>query len=150
MIVRMNHMSFTVSDLERSVEFYQKVLGLNLLDIGGRDPLFSEKVTGVKGADLRVAYLGTSNCAVELIQYLSPKGKKIDTRTCNIGSAHVCFVVDNFQAMIDNLRKNNVVFSGEPSIVPGGPNKGKAVLYFEDPDSNTIEFLSDGVVDEKR
>lgn len=138
----MNHISFTVSNLDQSVEFYRDVLGLELIDVSGRDIPFSERVTGVAGANLRIAYLRTSNCAVELIQYLSPPGERIDTRVCNVGSAHVCFNVDDFDEMLDRLRKEPVVFGGKPSIVPAGPNKGKAVLYFEDPDSNTIEFIS--------
>ena len=146
MIVEMNHMSFTVSNLDRSVDFYQRVLGLTLISVAGRDSAFSSRVTGITGAELRIAYLRAPNAAVELIQYLSPAGEKIDTRTCNVGSAHVCFIVDDFEAMVDRLRKSGVVFPGEPASVPAGPNEGRGVLYFEDPDSNTIEILSDRVI----
>jgi len=142
MIVEMNHMSFTVSELDRSVKWYQETLGLELTSLAGRDAAFSSRVTGIPGAELRIAYLKAPNCAVELIQYLSPPGEKIDTRTCNVGSAHVCFIVDDFAAMVDRLRAENVVFAGLPSIVPDGPNIGRGVLYFEDPDSNTVEILS--------
>ena len=34
MITRMNHMSFTVSNLERSVDFYHNTLGLELKGSG--------------------------------------------------------------------------------------------------------------------
>ena len=142
----MNHMSFTVSNLDKSIEFYQKILGLELVNKSERDSVFSGKVTGIQGAKLIIAYLRTSNCAIELIQYLSPKGKKLDTKTCNVGSAHVCFIVTEFQKMVGKLKENNVRFSGKPTIIPAGPNKGKAVLYFEDNDSNTIEIISEDVV----
>ncbi len=144
----MNHMSFTVSNLEKSIDFYQNVLGLKLVDVDYREKSFSEQVTGIKGAHLKIAYLETSNCAVELIQYLSPEGCKLDARSCNVGSAHVCFFVENFNEMVDKLRKKKVVFAGVPSIVSAGPNKGRGVLYFEDPDSNTIEFISCEVVEQ--
>lgn len=143
MIVEMNHMSFTVSDLERSIRFYRDTLGLTLISLAGRDKAFSAKVTGIPDAELRIAYLGAPNCAVELIQYLSPRGETIDTRTCNVGSAHVCFIVDDFEPMVARLRGAGIVFPGEPAVVPAGPNLGRGVLYFEDPDSNTIEILSD-------
>jgi catechol 2,3-dioxygenase-like lactoylglutathione lyase family enzyme len=146
----MNHMSFTVSNLEKSIEFYQKILGLELVNKSERDIEFSEKVTGIQGAKLVIAYLKTSNCAVELIQYLSPQGIRLDTKTCNIGSAHVCFIVAEFQKMVGKLKENNVRFSGKPTIIPAGPNKGKAVLYFEDNDSNTIEIISKSVVRKQR
>jgi catechol 2,3-dioxygenase-like lactoylglutathione lyase family enzyme len=125
------------------VHWYQDVLGLTLVSLASRDPSFSARVTGIPGAELRIAYLTAPNCAVELIQYLRPKGDKLDTRTCNVGSAHVCFIVDDFEAMVQRLRGRGVVFPGEPAVVPAGPNIGRGVLYFEDPDSNTVEILSD-------
>lgn len=143
MIIETNHMSFTVSNLDRSIRFYEGLLGLQTVSVAGRDPAFSARVTGIPGAVLRIAYLRVANCAVELIQYLSPEGVKIDTRSCNVGSSHICFVVDDFDDLVERLRQAQVVFAGEPSIVPAGPNKGRAVLYFEDPDSNTVEILSD-------
>ncbi len=136
-------MSFTVSDLTTSVAFYRDVLGLELASLAERDPEFSARVTGIPGAHLRIAYLRAPNASVELIQYLQPEGARIDTRTCNVGSAHVCFIVDDFPALMQRLREANVVFSGEVATVPAGPNIGRGVVYCEDPDGNTVEFLSD-------
>ena len=142
MITTVNHISFTVSDLNASVKFYNEVLGLRLLDVSERDPAFSEKATGIKKAHLKIAYLSGNNCSVELVQYMSPKGKKIDTSTCNVGSAHVCFNVDNFKDFIEKLKRNNVKLTNEPQMIPGGPNKGKLMVYAKDPDSNNLEFIS--------
>jgi catechol 2,3-dioxygenase-like lactoylglutathione lyase family enzyme len=142
MIKLMNHMSFTVSNLNKSVPFYNEILGLKLMNIADRDPSFSEKVTGIKGAYLKIAYLKAPNCFLELVQYLHPEGKSIDTSTCNVGSAHVCFYINNFKSYMVRLRKNKVKIVNDPQIIPGGPNKGRLVVYTEDPDSNTIEFIS--------
>ena len=152
MILELNHMSFTVSDLARSVAFYRDVLGLELASLAERDPEFSARVTGIPGAHLRLAYLRAPNASViarwpgapgELIQYLQPPGARIDTRTCNVGSAHVCFIVNDFPALMERLRMAKVVFAGEVATVPAGPNIGRGVVYCEDPDGNTVEFLSD-------
>ena len=142
MISRTNHVSFTVSNLDASVVFYRDVLGLRLMDISDRDSEFSEKVTGIKGARLRIAYLSAENCSIELIQYLAPEGKKIDTATCNVGSAHVCFDVEGFDDFMKRLRRHNVRMVSEPQQIPAGPNKGRKVVYTEDPDNNTLEFVS--------
>lgn len=141
MIENINHISFTISDLDASVDFYKNVLGLDLLDISDRDAAFSEKVTGIKGAKLRIAYMSTKNCCIELIQY-TPPGKKIDTSTCNIGSPHVCFYVNDFKEFMKKLMENKVKIVNDPQLIPAGPNKGKYVVYTEDPDSNTLEFIS--------
>ena len=142
MITGVNHLSFTVSDVEKSAEFYKDVLGLKLMDICERDKDFSEKVTGIKTARLKIAYLEAVNCSLELVQYLCPPAQKIDTRTCNVGSAHICFNVSDFHQKLGRLREDGVHFAGSPCVIPAGPNKGKMVLYFEDPDSNTIEIIS--------
>ncbi len=141
MIKNINHMSFTVSDLDRSVKFYHDVLGLEISNITERPKEFSEKATGIKDAHLNIAYLEGGNCALELIQYLSPKGENIDTRLCNVGSAHICFNIDNFHEMIKKLKEKKVKFVGDPLEIPAGPNKGKHMVYIEDPDSNTIELI---------
>jgi len=144
----MNHISFTVSNLENSVAFFKDMLGLELVNTCERDKEFSERVTGIKDAHLKIAYLKAANCSIELIEYLTPKGMKVDTSTCNVGSAHVCFNVDNFDQLTKDLRKNDIKFAGDVCVIPAGPNKGKMVLYFEDPDSNTIEIISDGFADD--
>jgi len=145
MITQMNHASFTVSDVDSSILFYRDALGLELMDVCARDMAFSETVTGVPRAELRVAYLRAPNCALELIQYLSPEGKRLDTTPCNVGSAHVCFYVDDFPAMMVRLRERGVEFRGVPTLVPAGPNKGRSVVYVMDPDRNTVEFISEQI-----
>ena len=142
MITHVNHISFTVQDLDRSVLFYRDVLGLRLVSLADRDQAFSESVTGIPGAVLKIAYLGVSNCALELIQYLASAGKTLDTTTSNVGSAHICFNVDDFHGLMDRLQKASVRFSGNICAVPAGPNKGKAVVYVKDPDGNNLEFIS--------
>ena len=76
MITGVNHTSFTVSDVERSIAFYRDLLGMELLSLAERDPIFSERVTAIPGAHLKVAYLkAPDGHRLELIEYLSPKGK---------------------------------------------------------------------------
>ncbi len=48
MITTVNHTSFTVSDLDRSIAFYRDLLGMELMSLAGRDPAFVEKVTGIR------------------------------------------------------------------------------------------------------
>ena len=78
---------------------------------------------------------------MELIQYLAPPAMKIDTRTCNVGSAHVCFDVADVEAAIEQIVQAGGTLRGGPAPIPGGPNKGKLVAYMEDIDDNTIELM---------
>jgi len=143
MITGLNHTSFTVSNLNKSIEFYEKVLGLEVISKAARDRVFSQDVTGIKNAEMNIAYIKVPNGFIELIEYVNGKGKKLDTATCNTGSAHICFNVKEFTQWIEYLRKNNVKFCGKVCKVPAGPNQGKGVCYCEDIDGNTLEFIEE-------
>ena len=80
-VLGINHTSFTVSDLDRSVAFYTDALGFELLHRGDRDPEMISKVVGVDGADIEVAYIQMPGHRLELIQYKGPadKGKVVSS-----------------------------------------------------------------------
>jgi lactoylglutathione lyase len=141
MIISVNHTSFTVSDLDRSIAFYRDLLGLELISLAGRDPAFVEKVTGIPGANLKVAYLQAPGHRLELIQYLNPPGKKLELQTHNVGCAHLAFNVDDLPAMYAKLKARGVHFKSSPLEVSAGPNKGTLTVYFTDPDGITLELL---------
>jgi catechol 2,3-dioxygenase-like lactoylglutathione lyase family enzyme len=141
MIVRANHTSFTVSDLDRSVAFYRDRLGFRVLDVAGRPRDFAERVTGIPAADIRIAYLEAGGHRLELIQYLSHPGARADVRTCNVGSGHLAFDVDDIEGMYRALRAQGVAFASEPLEAPAGTNRGAKVCYFRDPDGITLELI---------
>ena len=141
MIKNVNHVSFTVNNLRESVDFYTKVLGLELLNLADRDEEFSSAVTGISGAKLNIAYIKADGCNIELIEYTGAKGDRLDTATNNTGSAHLCFNVVNFDEWIEHLKKNSVRFRGELCQVPAGPKLGRKVCYAMHNDGNNLEFI---------
>ena len=142
MIIGVNHTSFTVKNLDISIPFYRDLLGLSIINIAERPPEFSEKVTGIPGAYIKIAYLDAWGHKLELIQYLMPHGKKIDARTCDVGSAHLAFNVNDIYRMYKELVDRGVIFKSEPIVIPSGPNKGGLTIYLEDPDGIILEFIN--------
>jgi len=142
MIQSANHTGFTVSDVERSISFYRDLLGLELLSLAERDAAFSEKISGVPGARMKTAYLKTPDGhRLELIQYLSPPGMRLDTRTNNVGSGHLALNVQDLRALHARLKSKGVPFKSDPLEIPGGPNKGNLAVYCTDPDGITLELI---------
>ncbi len=142
MIRGADHTSFTVSDVERSAAFYRDLLGFKLLSLAERPPWFSELATGIKGAHLKTAYLEIpGGHRLELIQYLSPPGEKLDTRTNNVGSAHLALIVEDLHTIYQELKSRGLRFKGEPIEIPVGPNKGNRMIYLLDPDDFTLELI---------
>ncbi|MEE8172008.1 MAG: VOC family protein [Alphaproteobacteria bacterium] len=137
-----NHTSFTVSDLDRSLAYFCDVLGFELLNRSPRDPAFIERVVAIPGADIEVAYVQAPGHRLEFIQYRGPEGRRrVDSRPCDAGFAHVAFDVDDIDAVIAASEDAGVLPLGPPQDLDRGPNKGGRVVYTRDPDGITIEFI---------
>jgi catechol 2,3-dioxygenase-like lactoylglutathione lyase family enzyme len=141
LLIDFNHTSFTVGDLPRSVEFYTRIVGLELISFADRPAEYSQKVTGVSGCPLRVAYLRGYGLTLELIEYVgSVKGAR-PSAVDNVGSGHICFNVRDLRAVVREWRQQGVRFKSEPQLIPAGTNKDGLVIYGEDPDGIVVELI---------
>ncbi len=137
-----NHTSFTVSDLDRSIAFFCDGLGFRLTSKAPRDPKIIERVTGVPGASMMIAYLQGPGHALELIQYLGPADRgAIRPRPCDVGFAHVAYDVDDVDAVLAVAAAHGVEPISPPIEIDAGPNKGARVVYTRDWDGICIEFI---------
>ena len=148
MIVDTWHFSFTVADLERSIEFYRDILGLELVHRQEQANAYTRKFVGYPDAHLKVAqfriagaHLARSGHLLELVEYVAPKGQKVDTRTLNPGTAHLAFQVDDIRAEYQRMLVQGVRFRSEPVAIEAGINKGGFTVYFLDPDDITLEII---------
>ena len=140
MITGVHHVSFTVSDMERSLEFYRDLLGFEVLDDRTVEGNFAETVTGLEGVRMRIIHLSGYGQGLELIQYLCASGQPQAPRTCDTGSAHLCYVGDDIQSEVSRLQERGVRFLSSVMRVEGGPNAGNSMVYFLDPDGIPMEF----------
>jgi catechol 2,3-dioxygenase-like lactoylglutathione lyase family enzyme len=141
MITDIHHFSIAVSDMERSLNFYVGLLGMQVTsDRQVKEP-FIKTMTGMPQAHLRIVHLQAYGKRVELIQYLSPKGKPLDTRTCDVGSAHIAFIVDDMERSYEELSKKRVKFRSKPIEIANGPYQGGKAVYFQDPDGINLELV---------
>jgi len=143
MIKSTEHFSFTVSNLNDGLHFFCDLLGLKATPVMDVINEGVQKIVGMPGAHLRISLVQIpDNKNIELIEYVKPKGKKLDLRTCNTGVAHVAFVVDDIQKMYDDLSKKGVKFNNPPILVPGVDGKGRwTVCYLKGPDDITLELI---------
>jgi lactoylglutathione lyase len=137
------HFSFTVSNLNDSLHFFCDLLGLKATPVMEVDDEDVRKIVGIPGARLYLSLVQVpDNKNIELIEYVKPKGKKLDLKVNNAGVAHLAFVVDDMQKMYDDLSKKGVKFNHPPVLVPGNDGKGRwAVCYLKGPDDITIELI---------
>jgi catechol 2,3-dioxygenase-like lactoylglutathione lyase family enzyme len=149
MLNGVSHVGFTVADLERAAGFYQKLFGRAPEVRQTFDAPYTAEQVGYRGARLDIAIfrIPGSDVRLELIQYLSPHGRPVETETSNPGTAHLCLFADDVAAEFQRLASLGALpRSQSPVRITSGPNQGKLVAYFRDPhDSITIEIMQAGV-----
>jgi lactoylglutathione lyase len=144
-VIGADHTSYTVSNLERTLEFYIGGLGLELVSQREIHDAYFCEIIGFPDCTVRGAVLhipGTQH-NLELFEYVSPRGTQADVRTNNVGSSHVSYLVEDLQQAYTELKAKGVRFRTPPVEIDHGPNKGGWGLYCLDPDGITVELFQD-------
>lgn len=142
------HAAWTVECMDRALEFYVGLLGMEIVHSQVQDNEYTSKLVGIPGAKLKAVLLkfpgisaGTSGHVIELMEYLAPKGIKIVTQPCNVGAAHFAFMTRDVKSMHARLVAAGVEFVSEPVAITAGINQGGCVCYLHDPDGFTLELM---------
>ena len=137
----------TVSDLDRSVEFYTEVLTFERIgetEVSGPEV---DRLQGVFGVRMRVARLRLGDEEIELTEYVTPRGRPapVDARSNDRWFQHIAIIVRDMDRAYARLREHGVEHvSPEPQRLPDwNPNAGGIeAFYFKDPDGHPLEILA--------
>jgi glyoxylase I family protein len=141
-IMATDHTGFTVANIERSLVFWQDVLGFELSHRAHHTGDLASEVTGVPGAEISIAVLKSPGHRIELLEYHAPPDRKrVHLRPCDVGSVHIALTVDNLDSVLSTIAGSDWRAVGKPQVLKTGPNAGKRVIYVRDPDGTTIEFM---------
>jgi catechol 2,3-dioxygenase-like lactoylglutathione lyase family enzyme len=141
----LHHTGYTVSDLDRSVAFYRDLMGLEVLAQQEKQGGYLAAIVGYQDAHVRMAHLRApaSGHVLELFEYIAPKGEtpeRIEPR--DVGTAHLCFLVDDLDAVYRRLVDAGVdTFVSPPVLVDTGINTGGYGIYLRDPDGIVLEIF---------
>jgi len=119
-INRIDHLVLTVADIDHTVEFYTRILGMKKIEFGeGRIAL----ACGEQKINLH-----------QLGKEFEPKAEQVKA-----GSADLCFIIDTPVAQaIDHLRQHDIELLEGPVNRTGA--NGKIIsAYLRDPDGNLLE-----------
>jgi lactoylglutathione lyase len=146
------HHGLTVSDLDRSIDWYCNAIGLELVhqQIGDND--YTRTLVGVPNAALKVAQLALPGSAsswpsshvVELIEYTRAAGDCVTPEPNDVGAGHLAFVVDDIDEVCSQVVASGGRLRNEPVAVTEGINKGSRACYLHDPDGHTLEVMQYG------
>jgi catechol 2,3-dioxygenase-like lactoylglutathione lyase family enzyme len=132
---RFRHWSLSVANLDRSIAFYESVLGCSRVgDARPRSPLATARA-------LCAAELERDNQRFELIQFERTVDRPRPQPQCNhLGLSHLTVAIDSAEALIAELERRAVPVRRHTlgSFVPE-PGTTEQQFLFEDPDGNLIE-----------
>ena len=136
----------TVGDMDRSVDFYSRVLTFEKIsdrEVAGDEV---EHLFGVFGARVRLVEMKLGDESIELAQFLAPRGRPIpvDSRSNDLWFQHIAIIVSDMDRAYQILRQNKVEFasSGPQRLPDWNKNAGGIqAFYFKDPDEHPVEIL---------
>src|SRR5882724_10954472 len=136
----------TVSDMDRALDFYSKVLTFEKVsdtEVAGEN---YEHLEGVFGLRMRVVRMRLGDEFIELTEYLAPKGRPlpVDSRSNDRWFQHIAVIVSDMDKAYAQLRRAKVqhASSGPQRLPDWNKNAaGISAFYFKDPDEHPVEVL---------
>ncbi len=136
----------TVSDMDRSVDFYSRVLSFEKVsdvEVFGED---YERLEGVFGLRMRVVRMRLGDEFIDLTEYLAPKGRPlpVDSRSNDRWFQHIAIITSDMDKAYELLRQNKVehASTGPQRLPDWNKNAGGIkAFYFRDPDKHWLEIL---------
>jgi lactoylglutathione lyase len=123
--MKIDHASITVKDMDQSIEFYCKTLGLKLVS---RREIPENKA--------EIAFVSSSNgdnIGIELTYWREKKdwtdGDQLD---------HIAFIVDDVKQKIEDLRRKGVEIAKEPYSLSGSKS---TIAFIKDPNGIWLELI---------
>jgi catechol 2,3-dioxygenase-like lactoylglutathione lyase family enzyme len=137
-----DHVGFTVADLDRSVAFYSYLLEAEPLARKTWDVPYLGRIQGYDDLKVEAAFFALpGGLTLELVRYHSPSHGLVDMETFNVGNAHLSLVTPDLHALFERLDGHAAPRSAAPVRIEWGPYEGGYAARVRDPDGITIELV---------
>lgn len=139
----LDHIAITVSDTQRSLDFYCGMLGLEQVEqhqLAAADVKKANAIDNARGQSTRLAATGTPGILIDLLEFFDLPKDSAAVRPGIVGATHFALSVDNLQDAYEELLAKGVVFDAEPVTFPLHTGS-VTVVFLSDPDGNSIELV---------
>jgi catechol 2,3-dioxygenase-like lactoylglutathione lyase family enzyme len=143
MSMTLDHVGFTVSDLDRSLPFYRDLLGMEVLWERVYEEEYMRTLVGYPAVRLRCAYLHIpgSTAKLELLEYQNVPREPSKLRHADPGNAHLALSVPDLDGLCGRLKEAGVKFVSEPVVSTAGHYQGAKTVYVQDPDGISVQLV---------
>ena len=145
---RLDHIGFTVPDLDQATAFLVDVLGCELLySLGPFEDSSGDWMAAHLGVHRRARvpenrFFRFGGLAIfEVFSYTSPDQRQTPPRNSDIGGHHIALYVADLDAAVAYLLDHAITVFGEPTA-SRGPHLGQRWVYFLSPWGMQFELVS--------
>jgi catechol 2,3-dioxygenase-like lactoylglutathione lyase family enzyme len=146
LVTAVDSIGMTVSDMDRSITFYSRVLTFEKVSDVEVTGAAYEHLQGVFGLRMRVVRMKLGEEFIELTEYLTPQGRPIpaDSRSHDHWFQHIAIIVSDMDQAYQWLRRHKVRHASTgPQRLPDWNTAAAGIraFYFRDPDGHHLEIL---------
>ncbi len=143
-----DHFGFTVPGLRAAVEFFEDIIGAEVIyEIGPfesedswmKDHLDVDPRTVIPKAAMVRCGNGSN---FEIFEFRAPDQEKRMPKNSDWGGRHVALYVDDMEKAVEYLKNRGVEVLGEPTLMTEGANAGMTWVYFMSPWGMYFELVS--------
>lgn len=146
MLNRIELISLTVTDIEKSIRFYEDILNMKLAKQAVVDCKSAEALYGMPACRVKIAHLkGCEDCGspvIELRQFAKTNTTHDEVRLNKVSISSMSFIVEDIEQTYKEFKEKGVEFISSPQdfeYTNEGFGKNKAV-FFKDPDGIILEL----------
>ena len=141
MIKKLDHASISISDMNRSLAFYRDMLGMK---VEFEEETSGEKFGSVMGAtgEFRALVVKFEE-GLELIQFISPAGVKLNSKPWDIGAILLDFEVSELDDLYKELKEKGVKFISPLTLLksPNSDDDSLKIVQLYGPDGERIVLV---------
>ncbi len=138
-VIGYRHTGIITKDINKSLNFYQNILGLEVIQEFTDTSDYINEITGLKGAKVHFIKLKAKDETVlELLEYPSHPTEPLESSIINVGICHIALRVRSAENAYDKLIENDVKVLSRPVLSSEGIAK---VFFCLDPDNVRVELV---------
>jgi catechol 2,3-dioxygenase len=133
-VAKLGHIGVTVKDMDRTVDFYTKLIGLRLTESFDYGP---QKVG--HGSAVRAGAFVRCDSTHHCISFFTLRESGPESDVPGLGLHHIAFEMTTSEELVDMYRQLKAAGVEIVSMRQGGPGN-QPRFYAKDPDGNLLEF----------
>jgi len=138
-VIGFRHTGIIVKHMESSMQFYEDILGLEVVQDYKDDSNYINDVLGLSGGNIRMIKLKTQDgYIIELLEYINHPTKVLSSPFYNVGNCHIAFTVSDADEMYKKLLDKGIEIISRPLL---SSEKTAIVFFCCDPNGIRVELV---------